>query len=102
VNVFFGSLADFFLESMVAQACVVRAAKVTFMKNWMESYAAKLTAGVQTIGVGLDPEVLMLPGGSIMALVLWLYEHRPHGKTLADAQHPVADEASPPTDQSLH
>jgi len=47
------------------------------MKNLLESYAAKLTAGVQEIGVGLDPEVLMLPGGSIMALVLWLYEHRP-------------------------
>jgi predicted NBD/HSP70 family sugar kinase len=73
------------------------------MKNWMESYAAKLTAGVQTIGVGLDPEVLMLPGGSIMALVLWLYEHRPqHCKTLADAPGAAPSDGTLPTDQSLH
>jgi hypothetical protein len=72
------------------------------MKNWMESYAAKLTAGVQTIGVGLDPEVLMLPGGSIMALVLWLYEHRPHCKSMADAPSPGLGDETPPTDQSLH
>jgi hypothetical protein len=52
------------------------------MKAWLESYAAKLTAGVHTIGVGLDPDVLMLPGGSLVALVLWLYEHRPYGKAL--------------------
>ena len=71
------------------------------MKHWMESYAARLTAGVQTIGVGLDPEVLMLPGGSIMALVLWLYEHRPHAKTVPDAeQQPEA--AQTPIDKCLH
>jgi predicted NBD/HSP70 family sugar kinase len=72
------------------------------MKNWMESYAAKLTAGVQTIGFGLDPEVLMLPGGSIMALVFWLYEHRPHGRSLARAPRPAPDDETPPTDKSLH
>jgi hypothetical protein len=57
---------------------------------------------VQTIGVGLDPEVLMLPGGSIMALVLWLYEHRPHCKSMADAPSPGLGDETPPTDQSLH
>ncbi len=72
------------------------------MKTWMESYAAKLTAGVQTIGVGLDPDVLMMPGGSIMALVLWLYEHRPHGRA-SPLGHDVGPEAqSPPGDQPLH
>jgi len=62
------------------------------MKAWMESYAAKLTAGVHTIGVGLDPDILMLPGGSLVALVLWLYEHRPYGKALPGA----------PIDKTLH
>ena len=72
------------------------------MKSWMESYAAKLTAGVQTIGVGLDPEVLMMPGGSFMALVLWLYEHRPHGKASPDLCEPARDSRTPAAGQSLH
>jgi predicted NBD/HSP70 family sugar kinase len=80
------------------------------MKHWMESYAAKLTAGVQTIGVGLDPEVLMLPGGSIMALVLWLYEHRPQAKAVAeaadvhgaDSEDRVGEAQQPPIEKSLH
>lgn len=72
------------------------------MKTWMESYAAKLTVGVQTLGVGLDPDVLMMPGGSIMALVLWLYEHRPHGKALPADQDALSDSQTPPADHSLH
>jgi hypothetical protein len=72
------------------------------MKSWMESYAAKLTAGVQTIGVGLDPDVLMMPGGSIMALVLWLYEHRPQCKALPEVDAASPDAESPPSAQSLH
>jgi hypothetical protein len=39
-----------------------------------------LAAGVQSLGVGLDPDVLMLPGGSVIALAFWLYEHRPKGR----------------------
>ncbi len=47
------------------------------MKQLIDTYAARLTAGVHSLGVGLDPDVLMLPGGSVIALALWLYEHRP-------------------------
>jgi len=47
------------------------------LKQRIDRYAARLTAGVQSLGSGLDPEVLMLPGGSVVALALWLYEHRP-------------------------
>jgi hypothetical protein len=51
------------------------------MKQLMQSYKERITMGVQAMGVGLDPDVLMLPGGSVIALALWLYEHRPHRKT---------------------
>jgi len=50
------------------------------MKELMRSYKERITLGVQAIGVGLDPDVLMLPGGSVIALALWLYEHRPQRK----------------------
>jgi hypothetical protein len=52
------------------------------MKQLMQSYKERITIGVQSMGVGLDPDVLMLPGGSLIALALWLYEHRPHRKTI--------------------
>jgi hypothetical protein len=52
------------------------------MKELMQSYKERITIGVQTMGVGLDPDVLMLPGGSLIALALWLYEHRPQRKTI--------------------
>ncbi len=50
------------------------------MKQRIDSYTARLAAGVQSLGAGLDPEVLMLPGGSVIALALWLYEHRPRSR----------------------
>ncbi len=72
-----------FFACKVAQASVVQAADVrTSMKNLIESYKARLTAGLQSVTGTMDPEVLMLPGGSVIALVLWLLEHRPHSKTL--------------------
>jgi hypothetical protein len=55
---------------------------MTAMKHFMESYKARLTARLQSVTGSMDPDVLMLPGGSLIALVLWLVEHRPHAKTL--------------------
>ncbi len=52
------------------------------MKNHMETCKARLTARWQSLTGTMDPEVLMLPGGTLIALVLWLLEHRPHSKTL--------------------
>ena len=41
--------------------------------NFIESSAGRIAARIQTIGGSFDPEVLSLPGGSIIAIVLWLY-----------------------------
>jgi hypothetical protein len=48
------------------------------MKEIIGSCAARMTARVQDLGAHFDPEVLMLPGGSVIAVALWLYGHRPH------------------------
>jgi len=41
--------------------------------NFLESSAGRIAARVQTIGGSFDPEVLSLPGGSIIAIFLCLY-----------------------------
>jgi hypothetical protein len=43
------------------------------MMNFIESSAGRIAARIQSIGGTFDPEVLSLPGGSIIAIVLWLY-----------------------------
>ena len=52
------------------------------MMKLVQSYRARLTAGLQSVTGTMDPEVLMLPGGSVIALLLWLLERRPLSKTL--------------------
>ena len=42
------------------------------MMNFIESNGARIAAWIQAIGVGFDPEVLSLPGGSFIAAFLWL------------------------------
>jgi len=52
------------------------------MINLVES-AGRVAARIQAFGAGFDPEVLSLPGGSFIAVLLWLYAataanlHRP-------------------------
>ena len=46
------------------------------MMNFIESSAGRIAARIQTIGSSFDPEVLSLPGGSIIAILLWLYAAR--------------------------
>jgi hypothetical protein len=43
------------------------------MNHFIASSAGRIAAGIQTIGASFDPEVLSLPGGSIIAVGLWLY-----------------------------
>ena len=43
------------------------------MINFIESNAGRIAARIQSIGGSFDPEVLSLPGGSIIAILLWLY-----------------------------
>jgi hypothetical protein len=39
----------------------------------LESYAARIAARLQHVGSEVDPEILQLPGGSVIATLLWLY-----------------------------
>lgn len=43
------------------------------MNAFIESSAGRIAAQIQSIGGSFDPEVLSLPGGSIIAVLLWLY-----------------------------
>ena len=43
------------------------------MMNFIESSAGRIAARIQSIGGSFDPEVLSLPGGSIIAILLCLY-----------------------------
>jgi hypothetical protein len=43
------------------------------MKQLIESGAARIAAGIQCVGANFDFEVLSLPGGSLIAALLWLY-----------------------------
>jgi hypothetical protein len=43
------------------------------MMNFIESSAGRIAARIQSIGASFDPEVLSLPGGSAIAVFLWLY-----------------------------
>ena len=43
------------------------------MSNFIESSAGRIAARMQSIGANFDPEILSLPGGSVMAVLLWAY-----------------------------
>jgi hypothetical protein len=43
------------------------------MKAQLESYAARFAAQIQHVSAEVDPEILQLPGGSVIATILWLY-----------------------------
>ncbi len=43
------------------------------MNAFIESSAGRIAAQINNVGASFDPEVLSLPGGSIIAVLLWLY-----------------------------
>ncbi len=43
------------------------------MREQLESCAARIAARIQNVSADMDPEILQLPGGSIIATLLWLY-----------------------------
>ena len=49
------------------------AARQWNMKIHLEGYAGWVSAAFQTMGLSFDPELLLWPGGSMIATVLWLY-----------------------------
>ena len=45
------------------------------MMNLIESSAGRIAAKIQGLATHFDAEILSLPGGSIMAVLLWAYAH---------------------------
>jgi len=43
------------------------------MKQFIELGAVRVGAAIQNVGAKVDFEVLSLPGGSLIAVLLWLY-----------------------------
>jgi hypothetical protein len=43
------------------------------MKKFIELAAVRIGAAIQIVGAKVDFEVLSLPGGSLIAVLLWLY-----------------------------
>jgi len=61
------------------------------MLNFIESSAGRIAARIQSIGGSFDPEVLSLPGGSLIAVALWLYASAIAGlKQIPPGRRPVA------------
>ena len=42
------------------------------MIDHLESYAARIAVRIQNVGAEVNPEILQLPGGSVIATLLWL------------------------------
>jgi len=57
----------------IAQASVVWASEMKMTMQRIESYATRLALAFQNIGAEVDPDILQLPGGSVIATLLWLY-----------------------------
>jgi hypothetical protein len=64
------------------------------MTKFIESSAGRVAARIQAIGAGFDPEVLSLPGGSLIAVLLWLYAATVASLHRAPPQPPVAAAAA--------
>jgi len=64
------------------------------MKQLIESGAAWIAAGIQSVGANFDFEVLSLPGGSVIAALLWLYSSTMGTPKRTGPQDRVVDEVS--------
>jgi hypothetical protein len=43
------------------------------MNHFIESSTSRIAAGIQAVGTSFDPELLSLPGGTMIAVGLWMY-----------------------------
>ena len=64
------------------------------MKQLIESGAARIAAGIQCLGVNFDFEVLSLPGGGVIAALLWIYASTMGTLKRTGPQYRVVDEVS--------
>src|ERR1700689_1880823 len=53
------------------------------MKTWLNWFAAWTAVAFQTAGREFDPELLLQPGGSVLAIGLWLLIRATMGKASA-------------------
>jgi hypothetical protein len=60
------------------------------MMNFIESSAGRIAARMQTFGGSFDPEVLSLPGGTIIAILLCLYASAMFSMNRAQPRQPPA------------
>jgi hypothetical protein len=64
------------------------------MKQLIESGAARIIVGIHRVGANFDFEVLALPGGSVIAALLWLYASTIGTPKRTRLQYRVVDEVS--------
>jgi hypothetical protein len=64
------------------------------MKQLLESGVARIAAGIQRVGANFDFEVLSLPGGGVIAALLWLYASTMATPKRTSPQYRVVDEVS--------
>jgi hypothetical protein len=64
------------------------------MTQLIESGAARIAAGIHRVGANFDFEVLSLPGGSVIAALLWLYASTMGTPKRTRPQYRVLDEVS--------
>jgi hypothetical protein len=43
------------------------------MSKLIQASAGRIAAQIQSFGANFDPEILSLPGGSLIAVALWAY-----------------------------
>jgi hypothetical protein len=55
------------------QHTAMPAAQEMAMKDFLESGTAWITDHARDLGADFDPEILSLPGGSLIAALLWFY-----------------------------
>ena len=67
------------------------------MNHFIELSTSRIAAGIQAAGTGFDPEVLSLPGGTVIAVGLWLYTRTMHAwKRGALHKNPVIESVARP------
>ncbi len=43
------------------------------IESYATRYATRIAMSLQNVSADMDPDILQLPGGSVIATLLWLY-----------------------------
>jgi hypothetical protein len=85
---------DAVMLSRTGNQCVLGSGQAITMKQLIGSNVARIVAGIQRVGANFDFEVLALPGGSVIAALLWLYASTMGTPKRTGPQYRVVDEVS--------